>query len=512
MMYKMLKNFLAVCCLCSIAGVLSAQTKAPEWFDDQTVCVVRVDMKDANLPKVLSRLVELLPSAANELNVWRSQLQAIADSIQAAGGEELLVVYSLADDFVDQPLWVVPKAKKLDIRPFQNSFPGAQALSLERRQMSLKSAELSDATLIGTNAAVARVKANKTQPHAAFQDIPALSGQAITLLLTMSADQRRATSEMLPQVPPFLGGGKTRELLTQVQWLRIDLIGQSPADLVVSVAGDAAAIESRSNNIKGWLDSPDNANSTPISKKLGKFFLDQLLAQPPKAQGQTTTWKIPVEAALKSGASDLLSEAMLQADEKSAQYQLRTLAMAIHNHHSAMMRFPSPVAGLDGKSPRKLSWRVDLLPFLDQNDLYQQFHLDEAWDSPHNRSLISKMPSVFRVPQSKHAAESGLSTFVLPCNAVTMWPADRAIDFKDIEDGSSNTIMIVEVKDDFAQEWTKPDPFEINMQNPASQLGGHFKDKVFFAAGDGSSGTVAREKFGDLPALLTRAGGEAIAW
>jgi type II secretory pathway pseudopilin PulG len=245
---------------------------------------------------------------------------------------------------------------------------------------------------------------------------------------------------------------------------------------------------------------------------LGKFLLEQLTAQPPKSQGQTTTWRVPVEAVLKSGVSDLLSAAILQAGEQRTQHQLRSLALALHNYYSAMKKFPSPLSGADGKSPRKLSWRVDLLPFLDHSDLYQQFHLDEAWDSPHNRSLIPKMPNVFRVPQSKHSTESGLSTFVLPSNAVTMWPTDREIDFKDIEDGTSNTIMIVEIKDELAQEWTRPDTLEINIKNPAPQLGGHFKDKIFFAAGDGSSSFVGSEKFGNLPALLTRAGGEVVAW
>jgi hypothetical protein len=521
-MYKTIKFILVVCCVISTARTLSAQVtgpqaigpqvNAPQWLDDQTVGVVRIAVNDANTQGVLARLAELLPANANELKEWRSQLQAIADSIKAAGGEELLIVYSLADDFADQPLWVVPKAKNLDIRSFQSSFPGTQALSPASKPTALKSFEFDDATIVGTKAAIERAKVNKTQPPAALLENMETPHSTIMLLMTMNADQRRATSEMLPQVPPFLGGGATSDLLSKIQWLRMDLVGESPADLVLTLAGDVAAVEKRAKNIKDWLDNAANANSAPVYRMLGKFLVDHLAAQPPKSQEQTTSWKVPIESVLKSGASELLSSAMLQADEQRTMYQLRALALAIHNHYSALKRFPSPLSGLDGNSPRKLSWRVDLLPFLDRNDLYQQFHHDEAWDSPHNQSLIPKMPSVFRVPQSKHAVESGLSTFVLPNNAVTMWPADRAIDFKDIEDGSSNTIMIVEVKDEFAQEWTKPEPFEINMQNPASQLGGHFKDKIFFAAGDGSTGNVGSDKFMHLPALLTRAGGEAIAW
>lgn len=511
-MYKIMQVLLAICCVILTLGDLWAQTISTQWLDDQTVAVVRINLKDPNTQDALTRLIQSLPPAANELKVWQSQLQAIGQSITASGGEELLIVYSLADDFQDQPLWVAPKSKNLDLKPFLRSILGSGALSPERRSMTLKRIEMSDSTIVGTSSAIERVKANKSEAPQPLRDMFQQPGSTVTVFMTLNADQRRAATEMMPQVPPFLGSGKTRDLLAQVQWLQLDLIGQSPANLVLTVTGDTAAVETRWKSIKGWLDGADNANSAPLAKSIGKFILEQMVAQPPKRQGQTITWKVPVEGALKSGASEVLSAALLQADEFSASRQLRSLALAIHNHYSAMKRLPSPLSGLDGKSPRKLSWRIDLLPFLDENDLYQQFHLDEAWDSPHNRTLIPRMPSVFRVPQSKHQAESGLSTFVLPSNADSMWPADRALDFKDIEDGTSNTIMIVEVNDDLAQEWTKPDPFQINMQDPASQLGGHFIDKIFFAAGDGSSGTISRDKFGDLKALLTRSGGESVSW
>ena len=52
-------------------------------------------------------------------------------------------------------------------------------------------------------------------------------------------------------------------------------------------------------------------------------------------------------------------------------------------------------ADKDGKP--LLSWRVLILPYVEQEDLYKQFHLDEPWDSEHNKKLIEKMPAVYRV-------------------------------------------------------------------------------------------------------------------
>ena len=59
-----------------------------------------------------------------------------------------------------------------------------------------------------------------------------------------------------------------------------------------------------------------------------------------------------------------------------------------------------PLANYGADGLPKLSWRVALLPYLDQNDLYKEFRQDEPWDSPHNKALIDRMPAVFQTPDS----------------------------------------------------------------------------------------------------------------
>ena len=78
---------------------------------------------------------------------------------------------------------------------------------------------------------------------------------------------------------------------------------------------------------------------------------------------------------------------------------LKMLGLAMHNYLAAHNNtFPSPaLPGKDGKPA--LSWRVALLPYLDQQSLYDRFHLDEPWDSPHNKALIKEMPARLQMPQ-----------------------------------------------------------------------------------------------------------------
>ena len=78
---------------------------------------------------------------------------------------------------------------------------------------------------------------------------------------------------------------------------------------------------------------------------------------------------------------------------------LKQIGLAMHNYVAAHNNaFPAPaLPGKDGKPA--LSWRVALLPYLEQQSLYDRFHLDEPWDSPHNKALIKEMPAVFTCPE-----------------------------------------------------------------------------------------------------------------
>jgi hypothetical protein len=81
-------------------------------------------------------------------------------------------------------------------------------------------------------------------------------------------------------------------------------------------------------------------------------------------------------------------------DRLRVRRQLRQIALALHNYHDAVGTFPPPASSSrDGKP--LLSWRVLILPYLEQDALYREFHLDEPWDSPHNKRLIDRMPAIY---------------------------------------------------------------------------------------------------------------------
>jgi RNA polymerase sigma factor (sigma-70 family) len=74
---------------------------------------------------------------------------------------------------------------------------------------------------------------------------------------------------------------------------------------------------------------------------------------------------------------------------------LKAIGLALINYHDTFGHFPTDVTDKAGKP--LLSWRVEILPYVEADNLYKQFKRDEPWDSPHNLKLLSRMPDVFRV-------------------------------------------------------------------------------------------------------------------
>jgi len=124
---------------------------------------------------------------------------------------------------------------------------------------------------------------------------------------------------------------------------------------------------------------------------------------------------------------------------------LQRIAAALYAYHDQYSSFPPAyVLGPDGE--RHHSWRVLLLPFLGQEELYRQYDFGEPWNGPRNQALTGKMPDFYASPASP-LSHQGVTNYLAVVGRATAWPEQYSARIQDIHDGTSNTILLVESAD-----------------------------------------------------------------
>jgi hypothetical protein len=190
---------------------------------------------------------------------------------------------------------------------------------------------------------------------------------------------------------------------------------------------------------------------------------------------------------------------------------LRQIGLAFHNYHSTHNHFPPAVViGPDGKTPH--SWRVELLPFLEQQALYNEYQMNEPWDSEKNLKVLAKMPAVYRSPEAVLGTTpmDQFSSYFVLTGPDTIFSDNNGCEIQSITDGTSNTILAVETPRRIP--WTKPEDIAVVIeQNRATKLAGFQGDEFHALFADGSVRTIKPTiKPLVFMALITKAKGEVV--
>ncbi|WP_168215689.1 DUF1559 family PulG-like putative transporter [Roseimaritima ulvae] len=173
-----------------------------------------------------------------------------------------------------------------------------------------------------------------------------------------------------------------------------------------------------------------------------------------------------------------------QRRERSAE-NIKKIAAAIIEYTYRNGEFPKPGEIKSEGGIPTLSWRVAILPYLGYDELYQQFDPNEPWDGEHNRKLLERIPDEFVSPERFDTKTNYLG----PAYRTFLF-GDQRIGPNGIEDGAANTILVVEVDDQFAVEWTRPQDYDA----PAL----HLKQGLGKLRGDGAIAAWAT----GMPTLL----------
>ncbi|GAB4139001.1 MAG: hypothetical protein Tsb009_07620 [Planctomycetaceae bacterium] len=199
------------------------------------------------------------------------------------------------------------------------------------------------------------------------------------------------------------------------------------------------------------------------------------------------------------------------------------MAIALHNYHETYGSFPPAVMyDKDGKPMH--SWRVLILPFLEQGHLYKEYRLDEPWNSPHNSKLAYYMPREYRCPSydsflSDHEIDGPefkvLTNYVAIVGPGTIFEKGRAITHKDVTDGTGKTIMLAETSRR-PVHWMQPDDITpaklvIDLRLSKGEKMSNHEGGLHVLFADGAVRFLSSDvSLKTLRALCTRAGDETI--
>ena len=288
----------------------------------------------------------------------------------------------------------------------------------------------------------------------------------------------RTLDELLNELPEYLGGGPV-ELLTE-------------GALSASISANPAT-----RSIDGFIQSKNAEAANKLKDHLPKLLTSAIESHNLSNEGDGSIalilrWiarktsfsveqdriRIQFEPKSDASAAELTRQAMNvligPIANQSQTEKLRYAAIGILNYESAYRYFPPPedFRGPDGATG--LSWRVHILPFLGESELFQKFKLDEPWDSPANKKLLSEMPDIYNSFPSQLMmpvdAPKGMTTLMAPASDSTILGAPKRVTFGNIVDGSSNTVLLVIVKDSLAVPWTAPKDYVFDPDKPAAGL------------------------------------------
>jgi hypothetical protein len=512
-------------------------------LDEQTFGVVGIDTARVDLDSLvqqISAIPILTERQRSDLALHKKDLGVWLDHFRRAGGREIWIVLTLADGLLDNPLVVVPLSDGANRQTLEGLFVSGKfdkAEAMDRPFNMDGSIERDGAFVFGSKTALVRLRdfhgPTRAIPKSALE---AVAGAEIRGFVLPTDDQRRVLREFLrdPQaeraiVERMPEGTVPAEFLRNpgevarlalgegLQWIAVGIATRENLTLKL-IIGSKDAVAARALDL--WLAgawqyarqhvaAQKGPDSAMIAALIDQF--SRLMA--PKVSGDQLSIQVDMKQLMASAAGAFLGQAAFGAAKRAertvVRNHLKQLALAMHNYHDVYKQFP-PAAIRDANGRPLLSWRVALLPFIEENKLYQQFHLDEPWDSPHNKPLIEMMPDTLR-PRSATLRAEGKTTLLVPVGKQTIFGAPEGVAIREITDGSTNTIMIVDADEAHAVVWTKPDDLNVDGVDAKQVIFGTRKDGVFCAFADGHVQRLDPQITADVVhAMLTRNGGEVI--
>jgi hypothetical protein len=473
-----------------------AKVIAP-FLDEQTLAVGRLDATRVDVDALSMWLAEFGKVPAKQLEEPRQLARQWLAAFTKAGGKEMYTVVSLAD-LPEPPFVVVPLEDGADVRALTGLFT----------QLGLEKSEVRGQVLVvGSKKAVDRLHAlNPARRPEVAEALTHAGDTTLQVLLTPPANLRRAYEELIPTLPPAAGGGSITPLTRDLRWAALSMNLPPKVSLTLRIECSEGRAQAVGDTLARVVKALGEMKE--VRQDLPEFGQVAALLTP-----QVKDDHLAVDLDEKDVAKLVqpVGQKLLGAAGRDlAINHLKQIGLAIYSYHDVHGHFPA-AASYDKQGRPLLSWRVLILPYLGEEALYKEFHLDEPWDSEHNKKLLAKMPELYAVGPPAAARARGTTFYQVFTGKGAVFEGKKGVTLKEISaaDGTSNTFLVVEAGE--AVPWTKPQDLPSDPAKPLPKLGGRFGGGFFALFADGSVRFIkstTKEKV--LRALITYSGGEEI--
>jgi hypothetical protein len=480
------------------------------FVSDTTLIVGHLDINRLDVQTLATRLLGRI-DGFEEFEAPVKRVASWVSALRDAGAKDLYVLTGLTD-FPNPPTVVVPLSEGANAEKIGALLCGGGEVAPLFPLPSC--ATIRNAIVAGAPEAVerARQQAVPAPGRAGLPDaIASLEQGVIGVAVSPTDDERRVLEELVPNLPKELGGKPITSISQGLKWASLTLRpGEAGAGLAAHLIVQARDADSAEAIRTIAADSFQTLKQSNQLSWLGPDAIRDLSQLQARLTGDRLTLDLPGDRLTALLAGPVI-KAKSAAKRSQSANNLKQIMLAMHNYISAHGTFP-PAFVADKAGKPLLSWRVLILPYIEEEALYKEFHLDEPWDSPHNKALVARMPAVYRNPSAKGpAAGEGMTTYLAPRGKSTVLSGPTGVKLSDVTDGTSNTITVVEFPDDRAVVWTKPEDWEVPSKLDPGSILSRYEEGSNTAIADGSVLFLRRTINPDvLQKLLTRDGGEVI--
>ncbi len=225
-----------------------------------------------------------------------------------------------------------------------------------------------------------------------------------------------------------------------------------------------------------------------------------------------------VYAAVRLGG-DTMNQLTANRERAASTKNLEKIAEAMNAYAADHGSYPPPFLR-DSAGVKLQSWRVLILPYLGEEDLYNQFNLSLPWDDPNNMAAARDMPAVYRHPNSGVSGMFYESAYYLIVGNGTLFPSKTpTLGPNQIIDDPAQTLLVVEAKPLIPSGmWTEPIDLDFAKMNgnigsnPGIEAGGLLEDGAIVVTTDGRGHFLPNSIDPTIfRALVTPKGGERLA-